>query len=153
MDNGQISAGSTITSAIFRLYKNGDASTGSKTASVYRMIRAYVNAQATWNVYSTGNNWGTAGANNTTTDREGSATGTRVFVNGEGTGSYADFTLTAANIQAMIINGGFTNNGFLVRMNTQVDDGWSFVSTDGTAANRPELVVNYTPPSGFFDFF
>jgi hypothetical protein len=40
-------------------------------------IRAYVPNEVTWNVYSTGNNWGTAGAANTTsdvvTDRYGSA--------------------------------------------------------------------------------
>ena len=61
-----IPANSTITGATLRLYANFDASSNTRTMRVYRTLRAWVDTQATWNIYSTGNNWGTAGGFNAT---------------------------------------------------------------------------------------
>lgn len=153
LDNGTIPAGSTINSATLRLYKLTDFTDNDRTASVYRMLRSWVENQATWNVYSTGNSWGTAGADNTTTDREATDIGTRAFTNGEAVNEYAEFSLTPSAVQEMISGGSFTNNGFLIKMATESNDGWEFVSNaNATSANHPELVVDYTAPgvSGFY---
>lgn len=63
-------AGKTIRSAKIRLVTvtYGADIGGGRCLGAREMLRAYSPTQATWNVYSTGNNWGTAGAKNTTSD-------------------------------------------------------------------------------------
>lgn len=57
-------AGKTIGSAILSLFKTTDNMTASTVDSLraVKILRAYVADQVTWNAYSTGNNWTTAGA-------------------------------------------------------------------------------------------
>lgn len=147
LDDGTIPAGSTINSATLSLFKLTDYSNNNRTAQVFRLLRVWSETQATWNVYTTGNSWSTAGADNSVTDRENSNVGTRAFVTGEGVNAFADFTLTASKVQEMISGGVFTNNGFIIRMNTEIDDGWEFASNaHATGADHPKLVVDYTAP-------
>src|ERR1700754_745345 len=66
-----IPGGSTITAASLVLAANSIV-TG-HVIEMYECLRAAVESQATWNIYSTGNNWGTAGALGSGTDRSASA--------------------------------------------------------------------------------
>src|SRR5690242_19136783 len=50
-----------ITSAVLSLYATADLSGASRTFRVFRLKRAWVENQATWNSYTTGNSWQTAG--------------------------------------------------------------------------------------------
>lgn len=62
-----VPAGAVITLATLNLYCQSVLA--SRTITVYRLLRTdWVEAQATWNIFKTGSNWGTAGALNTTTD-------------------------------------------------------------------------------------
>lgn len=54
--------------ASLRLVCSADSGAGTPTLRARRILRAYVPAQVTWNVYSTGNNWTSAGAKGTGTD-------------------------------------------------------------------------------------
>lgn len=148
-DLSSIPSDATITSATLRLYDEAqNYSSNTRTMSVYRVLRAWVANQATWNVYSTGNSWGTAGCSNTTTDRENSAIGSVSAPATEVLG-YTDITLTASAIQGMITGGGFTNNGFLIQMATETDDMHQY--SDETVSNQqPLLVVDYDVPLGGF---
>jgi len=147
-DLSGIPSNATIESAVLSIRATTDKSSNARTFSVYRVLRVWVDSQATWNVYSTGNNWGTAGCANTTTDREASNIGTRNFTATETLNQFKDFTLTAAKIEEMI-NGTLTNNGFLIQSATESDDCYYFNSTeDGTEENNPKLVITYTVPSG-----
>ena len=141
-----IPAGSTINSATLTLTVRIDRSANARTLSVYRVRRAWIETEATWNVYSTGNSWTTAGAADTTNDREGTDVGTVTQPASPAVGSTLSITLTASKIQEMLTGGIFTNNGFLLQVATESDDAILYDSTNVvTAADRPKLVVDYTP--------
>lgn len=55
-----------VVSADLRIY--GESRGFQHDMTVYRALRNWVSTQATWNIYSTGNNWGTAGATNSSSD-------------------------------------------------------------------------------------
>ena len=64
--------GKTIAQAWIRLVATSAAWTGGGSnvfVEAVEMLRAYNATQVTWNVYSTGNNWATAGAKGSGTDR------------------------------------------------------------------------------------
>lgn len=149
LDDGvSIPAGSTINSAVLTLVTERDRSDNTRTHSIYRMLRSWTEI-ATWNTYDGTNNWGTAGANNTTTDREATAIGGASISATESLGVSIDFTLDAAKIQEMIAGGALANNGFLIFPDTELNDMWGFHSPDAvTSTNRPKLVIDYTPPVG-----
>jgi len=149
-DLATIPAGSTITAATLRLYDTAsDFSSNNRTFRAYRLLRVWVENQVTWNIYSTGNNWGTAGAGSTTTDREATDVGS-VSTPATEVAQYYDITITASKVQEWL-DGILANNGFLMQMDTETDDLHRYVGRDGAAGQKPELVVTYTPPSsGFF---
>lgn len=150
-DLSSIPAGSTINSAVITLtysFAGNTDANNNRTMQVYRMLRAWVEDQATWNIAATGTNWGTAGASNTSTDRETSSIGSVACATSDAQYSTKDITLTASKIQEMITGGAFTNNGFLLQMDTEVDDLYLFcTSNNATASRRPKFVIDYTPPA------
>jgi hypothetical protein len=142
-DLSSIPAGVTINSAVLSLYATTDLSSNARTFRVFRQLRAWVESQATWNIYSTGNNWATAGGFGAT-DCEQTDIGTRAFTATETLNEFKDFTLTASEVQEMITGGGFTNNGFLIKADTETDDQYLFAgSGNATASLRPKLVIDY----------
>ena len=95
----------------------------------------------TWNIYKTSNNWGTAGASNTTTDREAADIGSAAFATTD-TGQ-KDFTLTASAVQEWVI-GALANNGMILIADTELNDMYSVAACgNATAGQRPRLVVDY----------
>lgn len=149
-DLSSIPAGAVINSATLSIVPFTDNSSNASDYTVYRVLRAWIETQATWNVYTTGNNWGTAGAGNTTTDREAAGIGTRTFSATEPLNVFKDFTLTASKIQEMLTSGIFTNNGFLIKGSVENADGYRFRSSRYVADTslRPKLVIDYTSGSG-----
>ena len=141
-DLSSIPAGVAINSAVLRLYDEAhNYSSNTRTMRVYRMIRAWVASQSTWNIAQTSVNWGTAGASNTTTDREATDIGSISMPSTEVAG-YVGITLSTSAIAGMISGGGFTNNGFLLKMDTESDDMHEF--SDETVTNqKPTLVISY----------
>ncbi len=146
-----IPTGSEITAFTVSLWKSGNDANNNRTLRVYRVLRDWVELEATWNIYSTGNNWGTAGCANTTTDREATEIGSLALIlagvgerQWELDGALNDY----AEVEAMIGGGpSFTNNGFLFKADTEDADLYYFRSSDyGTAADRPKVAVTYTPP-------
>lgn len=153
-DLSAIPAGSTITSAMLSLWEVGAGSSGGGPASwaveLRRILMNWVEAQATWNIYSTGNNWGTAGCGNAT-DRVAGVSASRTldgtaaadFVNWSGAGMVAD-------VQAWR-DGTENNYGWLLSAPTIELLGTTptaynyFNSSDYTAdpATRPKLVIEY----------
>ena len=134
-----------VSSASIRVRDIGtDFTNNARTADVYRMIRAWTEGTATWNTTDGSTSWGTAGAANTTNDRESTSIGSQSFPNPPSAGTDYTFSLTASAVEAMI-NGSFTDNGFLIKMQTETDDMHRFYSREnGTAANRPDITINYS---------
>ena len=69
-DVSSIRAGSTLRQATLRLYGYVRNKPNTFELEAYRLLRPWVDAQATWDHASTGNAWGVPGANDTLTDRE-----------------------------------------------------------------------------------
>ena len=149
-DLSDIPSGSVVNSATLTLWMDVPGSqraTTSATAQVFKLRRDWIETQATWNSYTTGNNWSTAGAGNTSTDRESTVVGSHTLTTGDGTGSQHDFTLTASEITSMLNS----NNGFLIQASSENNNAYQFRSSESsTSAQRPKLVVNYSPGGGGF---
>lgn len=143
-------AGAQISSTVLTVTlaaAGGTFSSHNNSFSVHRVKRAWNGSQATWNVYSTGNNWGTAGCDNTTTDREAGAIGTSgTFTNGDAVGKTYNVSLTGSSWDALDLG-----NGWVVIASDEVNSPACFrlASSDhATASYRPKLVITYTVPSG-----
>ena len=128
----------TITSATLSLtVKSGDGDGRSYWA--YRLTQtAWVELQATWNEYSTGNSWASAGGDFTVTD------GNTVVV--PTVGQQADWDVTSL-VQYFINNDGEIAN-FLIKDDAEGpvgSVGSNFYSSDfaGTVTWRPKLTINY----------
>jgi hypothetical protein len=145
-----IPAGSVINSAVLSLYIDSDLASNARDINVYRLLRAWTEAGATWNKYDGTNDWGTAGAGNTSNDREAANIGSTNIASDPATDFEVQITLTASKIQEMLNNGIFTNNGFLLQMSTEDNDYHSFRSSEYAVDTTkiPKLVISYTPPEG-----
>lgn len=136
-------AGATVSSATFTV--NQVTRGGSHNITAYRLLRTdWVESQATYNIYKTSNNWGTAGALNTSTDYTTTNSNTQANANG---GNVAfDVTSMIADVTA---GGAF--GGIIIR-NASSDDTFNTLEGGSTAT----LSVTYTLAStqsatnGFF---
>lgn len=147
-DLSSIPSGSTITAVTLRLYDIGlNLATNTRTMRCYRCLRNWGETTVTWNKYDGTNAWGTAGADNTTSDREAGDIG-NISMPGTEVAGYVDITITASAIQDWL-TGAVTNYGFVVRMDTETDDLHRFNGSEAGAFS-PELVVTYDLPSGGF---
>jgi len=146
-DLSSIPSGATVTNATLSLYNppNTDYSSNISTYAVYRQKRAWVESEATWNIYSTGNNWSTAGGFHAD-DCEQDAIGTREMSASESSG-YKSWDLTDSKVQEWI-SGSFTNNGILIKATTEANENcYGFRSSDyDLTGYRPKLVVEYSIP-------
>jgi hypothetical protein len=145
-------SGLTVTAATIRLYLDvGDASGGSPRSMVIRrLLKQAVTAQATYNAFSTGNAWTTAGGEN---NADAVATPSASFdLSGlTGTGSYIDITSAgiAADIQGWK-DGTFQNYGWIICRSDTSNDGHYAVFRASEAADgkRPQVSVVYTTGGG-----
>ena len=136
-----ISSGASVSDASLFLYQTSYGSTNQEV-TLKRCLRAAVNAQFTWNIYSTGNSWTTAGGLSDGNDR--SATISYQAVVSSGTGSYKEFT------SAQMITDVDTDVGVgdliwhAQRTASDSDGAFRFRSDTGTDGQRPYLSVTYT---------
>lgn len=146
-DLSSIPSNASVNSAVLSLYCEADLADNARTHRVFRTKRAWVEAQATWNIFSTGNSWQTAGGFGYN-DCEQTDIGSRDFTATETLNEYKDFTLTVSAVQAMI-SGSFTNNGFFIKADTELNDSYRFSSREVAGTDQdPKLVIDYTILSG-----
>lgn len=143
INNGDVPPSSSILTATLHLYMTANDASASTTMSVYRCRRSDVSeSQITHNVYKTGSNWGTAGMENTSTDREADAIGSITLAAAEATG-WKTVTLDKDKVKQMV-DGTWATNSFVMRCTETSDDGHSFASSENaTTANRPYIVIEY----------
>lgn len=117
----------------------------SSIMQIYRQLRAWVEGEATWNIYSTGNNWGTAGGFNAT-DCEQTNIGSTSVPSKPANDSDVVIALTPAKVQEWI-DGTLTHNGFMLRTQDEANDTIGFYSSsEGINTKRPKLVTVYRVP-------
>jgi len=107
--------------------------------SFYKLTKLWVEAQATWNIYSTGNTWSTAGGD------FGSAIASYT-INVSLDDCFISFDLPGSLIKDWIVNPG-ENYGVLIKMTNEsaADNSISFTSCENaTTGYRPMLTIYYT---------
>ena len=130
LSDGTIPADATVIEAHLQLCVYTNYADSSETFYVYRPLRAWISNQLTWNIWSTGNAWATAGGFGAA-DCEQTSIGEAEFqLNVLG---WRDFTLDNTAIEEMI-SGGFTNNGFMIRSLTEDNDGYRVWSSNKAMA-------------------
>lgn len=139
-DGSKIPVTDIVDSATLSLYLYAENSGNARTLSTYRVKMAWTEAGVTWNKYDGANNWQSGGCDGAN-DRESTSIGD-VSVSATEPAGWKVITLTVAAIQA-IVNGTWTNNGFLMRVNTETADRCSYYSSDYVTDTslRPKLTV------------
>jgi len=152
-----IPASATITGVEIGLFEYAAGSGGAPPANwavnVHRLLQTPVELQITWNEYSTGNAWNTAGAGGVGTDRVGTASATITL---DATAAGAFVTWSDSNPKAAslsndvqgIVNGTITDRGWLWEAPTAENGAWGynfFYSSEfGDATNDPYIEITYT---------
>jgi hypothetical protein len=143
-----ISGPVTVTAATLFIRLSNVGGTVTYTVDARRFLRNWIEAQSTWNVYSTGNSWTTVGGLGDGNDRSATISGS---VSVDTTLGY--FGITGAqlitDVQNMI-NGSVPNYGWHLERNGVGNDGnyRVFQSSEGTDGQRPYLEITYTVDGG-----
>lgn len=137
-----IPAGATISSATLYLRMSANIGAGSHTFTVRALLPAVVYTEATWNIFSTGNNWTTAGALSNGNDRSTTTYGTMSGVDSTIAWRSVDITTLVQGWH----NGTITNRGLHFERTDGANDSTqrAFESSNGGDGIRPELVIVYT---------
>jgi hypothetical protein len=118
------------------------------SANVYRVLRNWVDSEATWNQYSSGNNWTTGGCQSNGNDRV--ATPGTVSELGEALNTYHALSVPVADVEGWI-NGTFSNYGWLFELTSGASESfWTAASDSATNGVRPYLSVTYEEGGGGF---
>ena len=145
-----VSEGGTVSNAKIRINAT-NLSDPNLSFEAIQCLRTVVQAQVTWNIYSTGNSWATAGGLNTTSDI-GSTDLANLTIPVTTTNAY--YELTGAGLTQWVqdvIDGTITNADIMMRpdpQNAQNAKFAGFVSENGTDGRRPELVFDYDTGAG-----
>jgi hypothetical protein len=144
-DLSSIPTNATVTSAVLTVYRNSSSGTITYSVGAYEVKQAWNGANVTWNSYDGAitATWGTAGCNNTTSDRSASAE------NAHALDLAADNSWSIPTMVQDWVTTPANNKGLLL----MTADAWSAVGEWGfhtceyaTPAGRPKLVVTYTTP-------
>jgi hypothetical protein len=139
-DIASVPAGSTITAASLVV----NATDAGHSYQIYEMKRNWTETGATWAQYAAGAAWQAAGASGAN-DRGTASLGS--FGGASGVRTFALNATGVALVQRWLDTPG-TNFGVIVQ-EYSMSDGFDFNSREvTTAANRPKLVVTYTPLGG-----
>ena len=144
-DLSDIPPAATITAATLRIYLYNKGTSTGGDAKVQRLLVGWQEPSATWNIYSTGNNWTNPGG-----DFHIDTIGTYNFLGAETVG-WKDITLTPAYI-TQLIDGTYVNYGFLINPapanNASLPDYYFYSNEYATDPKlRPELILTYTTPA------
>jgi hypothetical protein len=146
-DLSAIPANAAIHSATLSLWTSSDLSNNTRTLQVYRLKVPFNETQATWMISATGVNWQQAGASGAN-DREGTPMGSVSIASNEPLNQEKQIALNPVKIQEWV-SGSFANHGMIIVANTELDDLFSYKTSDSTSsAQRPKLVLQYSVPSG-----
>lgn len=141
---GNIPDGATVTAAKLVLYIDTDVS--DTYHPIYKCIQPWVADEATHNIYSTGNSWGTAGGQgaNVDYDLDGGKL-TTADVLGASATTYYTYNFSSAGITALQgwIDSPSTNNNGLVILGTTSAGATFNSSNNPTTSTRPELIIYY----------
>lgn len=146
LNDGTIPSNAIVSSATLTLTKNVNYGANPSTLSVYRVLRNWVYNQITWNIYSTGNNWETAGCEGAN-DYDNTVIGSIVTDPAWAQNSAHGISLDTSIIQ-QIIAGTLSWLGFFLRTDETLSGETHWYGNGvATASYKPKLTVTYTVPA------
>ncbi len=136
-----------VSGATLYFYQLAQGETVNITAK--KLNRNWVEAEATWTIWSTGNNWTTAGALHEIDDRSSTVT----FNVGVSAANSEYKALSAAQLAIDVedfADGTLSNYGWHLEITGAGNSGEfrQFRSSEGTGGQKPYLSVTYTVPAG-----
>ncbi len=142
-DLTSLPAGSTVQSAEITLEIFDESP---DTYEIYEMQQDWVEDEANWDQYRTGDSWQTEGAGGVP-DRGSDVLGTILATD---TGLLTiRLTDSAVSVIEKWIADPSVNYGFILQDYTSADNGTDFYSREASnASERPKLTLNFTPPGG-----
>ena len=127
-----------VTEAILQLYTVGSGG-HPITVSVYRVRRAWLGNEATWNRARSGDNWGIPGCDNTDSDRWATAEASVVVSSGA-----APYTFDITNMVQAWVSDPAWNAGMLLKALSGTAVQYTLASREhGNVNIRPKLTVTY----------
>lgn len=140
-DLSGIPSGAFINSATLRLYCTSVSNAGGQNVQIHRGLVSWVEAEATWQQKSTSVAWPGGNGGGSGTDYSASETSFIAVV-----GASADYDFNVLSDVSAYAAGSATNYGWwLITAGFRTK---TFASSDNaTAANRPELIIDYTETS------
>lgn len=137
-DLSTIPSGTTVLAAMITIYITNPGN----AYNIYRMKRDWLETEATWNIYSTGNNWETPGAQGTNDRGSASLGSTPAAVTGR---RYIMLNSSGIDLVQGWVDGTISNYGVIIGHLTRTN-GLDFSSREGTTASqRPKLTVITAP--------
>ena len=136
-----------VSAATVSIYRT--TGTGVPTVTLKRLLRVWVELQATWNIWSTSNNWTTAGGISNGNDRSATVTDTMTVTNSNGYKTSDGIAQLLSDVQDFI-DGTLVNDGWhFERTDAENDATYTFwESSDGTDGKRPYLTVTHAAAGG-----
>lgn len=148
-DFSSIPAGAVSSSVTLSLWLFSNIAANARNLRFYRQKRGWVETEATWNIWKTGNSWSAAGGFHINDcEQTGIASLSQAAAESAGEKQWTNWTTTS--IDAMFPGGGWPNNGLMGKADTEVDDMHRYRSSNyGTPAERPKMVIVYTTGAVF----
>jgi hypothetical protein len=141
-----LSALSSVTvSAVTISFLSVDEYSNQET-TCHRLLVNWVDTQTTYNIYSTGNNWNTAGGISNNLDRV-STESTNFTMTVIGWQIFPTSAQLVTDVQDMIDNPS-TNYGWIFYVTNVGDFKRVCDNENATAASRPKITITYTPSGG-----
>lgn len=138
-------AGATVSASSFSIVWEGSHwSNPTSAVQMRRLLRNWVLNQSTYNIYSTGNNWSTAGGVSSGNDIDSDVSASLSIAASAGTKTFsgAELNTDCQNF----LTGGYNNYGWnLIWSSGANNPGYHvFVSTNGADGSRPSLSITYS---------
>jgi hypothetical protein len=138
--------GFQVSEAYLYLTVSADDSFNARNCDIFRVLVDWDEAVATWNIRKAATNWGAAGLL-AGTDYNSTAIASTSFSASETAGIVKSFSLDVPTIQAMI-DGTYPNYGFLIKMQTEINDEYLFHSSNSATPDfAPILYLIGTRPN------
>jgi len=144
-----------ISAGTLKLTVKTDYASFAHTLNIFRVLRNWVETQMTWNIYSTGNSWTTAGCGSDGNDYVNTILGSGSIGASEGVNTQLsfDFNATGITILNQMRTGTINNYGFMCKVDNEAQVNlyeWYYNGT-ATTAYKPTLTVTHAAgtPSTF----